>query len=89
MPSTPTTEPVASTAAIREAAAFADLAHWATRRGYLLEQGHADPDPGAHALACVCAAAIQADDALGLDRNCDWTDDLLDIMQLVARKGAR
>ncbi len=89
MPSTPTTDRVVTPAATREAAAFTDLAHWANRRAYLLEQGHTQPDAGALALAQVCATTIEADDDLGLDRNCDWTGDLLDMMRLLARKGAR
>lgn len=78
----------AATAATREAAAFTDLAHWATRRAYLLEQGHTKPDPAAYALARVCATTIEEDDDLGLERGTDWTDDLLDMMQLLARKGS-
>jgi hypothetical protein len=82
----PETRPAASQAATREAAAFTDLAHWATRRAYLLTEGHATPNQGAEALARVCATTIEEDDDLGLERGSDWTDDLLDMMRLLARK---
>ena len=89
MPSTTTREPVASAGAVREAEALHDLAVQATRRANLLTYGRIDHNPQAQALALVCAVAIESEDDLGLDRGTDWTDNVLDMMQLLGRKGNR
>jgi hypothetical protein len=87
MPSTPITDAPVSTAARFEAKMFTDLARQACRRADMLLNGTIEPDPGTLALAKICATTIEEEDNLGLERGSDWTDDLLDMMQLLARKG--
>jgi hypothetical protein len=83
------THPAASPAQIREAEAFTDLAHQAMRRADDLAAGREEPDHEAFALACACAAALEEQENLGVERGSDWTDHLLDMMRLLGRKGAR
>jgi hypothetical protein len=75
-----------SPAQIREAEAFTDLAHQAMRRADDLAAGREEPDREAFALATVCASAIEQPEDLGVERGSDWTDHLLDMMRLLARK---
>jgi hypothetical protein len=89
MPSTHTTDPSTAAAARFEAEMFTSLARNALRRADMLLDGVTGPDPGTLALAKICATTIEEEDNLGLERGSDWVDDLLDMMQLLARKGAR
>jgi hypothetical protein len=79
----------ASATQIREAEAFTDLAHQAMRRADDLAAGREEPDHEAFAFATVCASALEQPEDLGVERGSDWTDHLLDMVRLLARRGAR